>query len=330
MLAIMFLTLGYSHFLFTLVVSSIVYEFLHTNRPPISRSHPRQRRLFSKRRPKFRAKFRTYGGSPSVDVTILLPSSLMVLSAIMIPPQNAWFYFPFQTSNMRKLAPSATTQLAPNKYYSVPGSGYVLFDDKCDPSPLWASTSAIKHTTNNKRIKRITRHLHRHAQVTHGSCFTAALKPDSAPRSCRFDSDSIPVHVDNCASRTTWTTKHNFTSLRYFTPEEAQEESIGVGGKNRLLPTAVGTLTMSFDDDNGTCRTITIDEAFYVPDMGANLFCPQQWASQQNKFGDTLAHCDTRGSSILLEWTAPDGSPCQCTVPFNAANVGILYTTFRF
>ena len=143
-----------------------------------------------------------------------------------------------------------------------------------------------------------------------------------------FDSDSVQMLIDNGSSATMWTRKQDFIK---FDPS-IRKPIQGIGSTSSE---GGGTLSIKVQDDQGHVHEFVIKDAIYVPTSPANLFCPQQWARQRERdLGDTIAHCDTKGDHLLMEWSDDQGVTVhQKRVPLTGANVGITATApgyFRF
>jgi hypothetical protein len=98
---------------------------------------------------------------------------------------------------------------------------------------------------------------------------------EDEPTLVPFDSDSIPIAFDPCATATIWSSKTEFTNLQ---PVKNTKLS-GVGGSINVE--GKGTLTLYLEDDLGKRHKEVIEDAYYVPDSPINLVCPQQWAAQR-------------------------------------------------
>ena len=143
---------------------------------------------------------------------------------------------------------------------------------------------------------------------------------DVDPGPVRFDTDSIPVGADVCASATVCPHKHMFTDLE---PVDGMTLK-GVGG--RIHVAAKGTLHLTFEDDKGETQCFQIADSYYVPDLKMTLLCPQQWAKQrEQEFGmDDGAQFVTKGNYARFEW---DKAYHTITVPMDAtSNLPILNT----
>ena len=136
-----------------------------------------------------------------------------------------------------------------------------------------------------------------------------------------FDSDSVTLHVDNCASRCITHSLKDFV-----TPPRAVNGRVrGMGGDN-VAVTAVGTIRWSFDDDNGMTHTFLIPGSLYIPSSPARLFSPQHWAQERkddhpNKNGTYQA---TFADHVKLVWGQQKFSR---QIPFDKSNVATFETS---
>ena len=165
-------------------------------------------------------------------------------------------------------------------------------------------------------------HCH-HLLHCHTNVFSFA-NGDTEPGPARFDTDSIPVGADVCASATMSKHKHLFIDL---TPVEGVFLE-GVGSKVRVE--AKGTLHLNFLDNKGEIHTFKIPDSYFIPKLELTLLCPQQWAKQrEQEFGfEESAQFITKGDFSRFQW---DHNQHSFTVPMDsAANLPILTTAPSF
>jgi hypothetical protein len=93
----------------------------------------------------------------------------------------------------------------------------------------------------------------------------------------RFDSDSVVIHIDNCASRCITNSLTDFVKP----PQKVIGRVKGMGGSNKVAVAAVGTIRWTFDDDDGMSHAFLIPGAPYIPESLARLFSPQHWAQER-------------------------------------------------
>jgi Reverse transcriptase (RNA-dependent DNA polymerase)/GAG-pre-integrase domain len=117
---------------------------------------------------------------------------------------------------------------------------------------------------------------------------------------CLFDTDSVPIKVDNCCTRTMSPHIGDFVGL--MTPVKGKFVQ-GIGGTSSAILNQ-GTIRWKINDDEGTTRTILIPNSYHVPMVKTRLLSPQHWA-QQSK--DDSPHqkgtwCATYADNIVLHW----------------------------
>ena len=139
----------------------------------------------------------------------------------------------------------------------------------------------------------------------------------------RFDSDSIPVGVDNHASRCLAQDKRLFENLTPFC-------SGRVGGiDGGLQIKGQGTLVLNINDDNGRPHRIKIPNSLYLPELKTCLLSPQHWA-QEARDDYPLPNgtrMENNARSCTLIWGQ---GQFRKTIPFNAStNTPIFYTSPR-
>jgi hypothetical protein len=89
----------------------------------------------------------------------------------------------------------------------------------------------------------------------------------------RFDSDSVVIHVDNCASRCITNALSDFVG----DPQQVVGRVKGMGG-DKVAVQAVGTIKWNVEDDDGISHSFMIPGSLYIPDSPARLFSLQHWA----------------------------------------------------
>jgi Reverse transcriptase (RNA-dependent DNA polymerase)/GAG-pre-integrase domain len=140
-----------------------------------------------------------------------------------------------------------------------------------------------------------------------------------------FDSDSKPIKIDNCSTRTM------SCSINDFLPETMRvvknKNVHGYGGSVTPI-THQGTIRWDLLDDRGMTRTLVIPNSFFVPSSKVRLLSPQHLAQQRKddfpiKDG---TRCITNGDSIILQW---DQRKIKVTAKLdpNASNVATLWTS---
>ena len=113
-----------------------------------------------------------------------------------------------------------------------------------------------------------------------------------------FDTDSVLLRVDNCASACMSPHKSDF-----ITPLVPIRKRVkGIGGTVKGIMKA--TMKVTIEDDNGVPHHIIVPDSYYVPDCPSRLLSPQHWA-QKTKDNHPKRHgtwCATYDDEIVLEW----------------------------
>jgi hypothetical protein len=108
-------------------------------------------------------------------------------------------------------------------------------------------------------------------------CLDSGYDEDEAGQfhALRVDSDSIPIRIDNCCTRSISYDKEDFlpSSLR----PVSQCYVKGFGGSTTPI-THKGTLIWKMLDDTGQSHGITIPDSLLVPTAKIRLLSPQHWA----------------------------------------------------
>ena len=76
------------------------------------------------------------------------------------------------------------------------------------------------------------------------------LATSGKTQATRFDSDSVTLHIDNCASRCITNSVSDFVTA----PQKVIGRVKGMGG-DKVAVTAIGTLRWTFDDDEGVAHS---------------------------------------------------------------------------
>ena len=149
-------------------------------------------------------------------------------------------------------------------------------------------------------------------------CLVATM---SKAEATRFDSDSVVIHVDNCASRCITNSLTDFVRP----PQKVIGRVKGMGG-DKVAVAAVGTIRWTFDDDDGMSHAFVIPGSLYIPESPARLFSPQHWAQERKdnvpkKNGTWQA---TFADHVMLVWGQ---EAYRKRIPFDKANVATFSTT---
>lgn len=136
-----------------------------------------------------------------------------------------------------------------------------------------------------------------------------------------FDSDSVNIHVDNCASRCITNSLQDFVKP----PQKVIGRVKGMGG-DKVAVTAVGTIKWRVDDEDGMSHSFVIPGSLYIPDSPARLFSPQHWAQERKdnvpfKNGTWQA---TFADHVMIVWGQ---QKYRKIIPFDKSNVATFSTT---
>ena len=190
------------------------------------------------------------------------------------------------------------------------------------PKP-WLSPGVTPQRRNRRqsRGRGSSHHTRRISEWSHTVAIISFLATASTAAHATFDSDSVALHIDNCASRCITHDIHDFITP----PRKVIGRVKGMGGDN-VRVAAVGTIRWTIDDDSGQAHTFLIPGGLYIPDSPARLFSPQHWA-QQRKDNTPLPNGTWQAAyhdHIRLVWGQQQ---YQRRVAYDAANVAVLHTS---
>jgi hypothetical protein len=142
----------------------------------------------------------------------------------------------------------------------------------------------------------------------------------------RFDSDSVPLKVDNCSSRTMSFDKNDF--IGPLTPIKNAYVR-GIGGK--LQGVNLGTIRWCIEDDQGARHDIELPDSFYVPGLHSRLLCPQHWAqvAMDNYPKKDGTKCTTYADRIVMKWQQRQITR-TVWLDTGSTNTGTIYTAPGF
>ena len=141
----------------------------------------------------------------------------------------------------------------------------------------------------------------------------------------RFDSDSYPIKIDNCASACMTPNLSEFAEL----PTSIRTPVKGIGGST-IDATHKGTLKWTWDDDQGRSHTFLIPDSYCTPDNPYRLLSPQHWAKVANDHFPQRhgTRCITNDDDIELEWQQ---RRYRCHIPLHpVSRVGTIYSSANF
>jgi hypothetical protein len=139
------------------------------------------------------------------------------------------------------------------------------------------------------------------------------------PATVLWDTDSFPIRVDNCCTRTL-----SF-DIKDFIPDSLENVTnkavSGFVANSKTPITKIGTISWKILDDRGVIRTIKIPNSYFVPEGTTRLLSPQHWAQQSNE----NINCITTATSVSLHWNHGNYSK---TIQLNpdGNNVGTMWS----
>jgi hypothetical protein len=164
---------------------------------------------------------------------------------------------------------------------TITGTGNNIIDAAQRTTEKWGDTRRRARFKTNKQVAHRSRGVEATVQtrtrlvVLIGIIAFAAY--DGYGNGRPFDSDSVMLHVDNCASACLTNNIGDFVRA----PTLVKGRVKGIGGSN-VLVVAIGTIKWTFDDDEGKSHSFLIPGSLYVPSSPARLFSPQHWAQCQD------------------------------------------------
>jgi GAG-pre-integrase domain len=140
----------------------------------------------------------------------------------------------------------------------------------------------------------------------------------------KFDSDSFPIRIDNCASRTITYDANDFVSGSMYPIENKVVH--GFGGTTTTI-THVGTVRWRIMDDCGKVQEILIPESYYVPNGSSRLLSPQHWAQQSSTATGRKDEvtCITTQDAVTIKWDA-GSSTRTIELDKSGSNVATVWT----
>jgi Reverse transcriptase (RNA-dependent DNA polymerase)/GAG-pre-integrase domain len=140
-----------------------------------------------------------------------------------------------------------------------------------------------------------------------------------------FDTDSSPIKIDNCSSRSMSFSRSDFISG---TLKPVQNMKVTGYSGAKVPITHKGTIRWYIADDNGTTQALVIPNSFYVPSSTTRLLSPQHFAQQANDHHPIRrgTWCATYDDSIQLQWKQRTYSLTAKLDP-ESSNVATIWTT---
>jgi hypothetical protein len=140
-----------------------------------------------------------------------------------------------------------------------------------------------------------------------------------------FDTDSRPIKIDNCFSRSMSFSRADFISGTLQPVSNASV--IGYSG-SRTKITHKGTIRWYISDDAGKTQAIVIPNSFYVPTSKTRLLSPQHFAQQAKDHFPIHrgTWCATYDDCICLQWRQ---RTCSITAKLDpeSSNVATIWTS---
>lgn len=152
--------------------------------------------------------------------------------------------------------------------------------------------------------------------------FTVLHSTSRQGNHCQWDSDSKPIRVDNCATRSISNDISDFVTA----PVPMPGYSIGgIGG--RLNQCMTGTIHWTIQDDEGKSYDLILPNSIYAPKSPVRILSAQHWAQEANdnypKPRGTW--CATYADCVQLQWKQRTRTR---TLPLerSGTNVATIYT----
>ncbi len=123
----------------------------------------------------------------------------------------------------------------------------------------------------------------------------------SGTQTLRVDSDSIPIRIDNCCTRSISYDREDFISDTLRPVHKCFVK--GFGGSMTPI-THKGTIVWKMLDDTGQQHNVTIPDSLFVPTAKIRLLSPQHWAQSAKAEGNPMhpVSCTTLDDRISITW----------------------------
>ena len=169
------------------------------------------------------------------------------------------------------------------------------------------------HSRRPAQVRRATRLIPLLLSYTAHS--DAARIPLGANNPAKFDTDSVRVAIDNCASRCITNDERDFL------PGTTTQSTSNIQGLGTIRSTKTGTVRWTIADDAGLPHVFDIPNVLLVPTLPFRLLSPQHWAQTQPR---SSAQCITTDSAVYITW---DHDAHRRTAPLAPnTNVGFITT----
>jgi hypothetical protein len=131
-----------------------------------------------------------------------------------------------------------------------------------------------------------------------------ALSSDSLmdDKEITWDSDSIPVVIDNSANTHIWNCLDHFVpgSLKYF--DDDDDVGVLTIGKDSSRPLGIGTVVITIREDTGTMTDVTLIDCLYFPTSPVNIISVTALAKQLDDLDGTWI--TTRWRTSTFSWNS--------------------------
>jgi hypothetical protein len=142
-------------------------------------------------------------------------------------------------------------------------------------------------------------------------------------RATRFDTDSVPIRIDNCCSQSL---SHDILDFIPDTIHDSPQRVTIKGFGNSSTPILqCGTIQWRILDDNGNERNIIIPNSYYVPSSGVRLLSFHHWAQETSQVYNHGIVCITYGDQIILKWDRQTYQKTVTIIP-TSCNTGVMWT----
>jgi hypothetical protein len=155
-----------------------------------------------------------------------------------------------------------------------------------------------RNRAHHKPRKKIN--LCRLACILHVIVYATGVEASSPQsRKLAFDTDSVPIWVNNCATACISNNLHDFEGP--LTPVRGRVKGISGFTSTGLKR---GTIGWKIEDDEGQVHRINLPGSYCVPDSTSRILSPQHWAQQarDNKPRPPGTWCATYDDEIVLYW----------------------------
>jgi hypothetical protein len=138
------------------------------------------------------------------------------------------------------------------------------------------------------------KHLIKH-NTHHIPYIEARVSTKGKERRLFFDTDSFPILVDDCCSKSITNNINDFIDK----PKETTTKIKGYNGLSNK-PLKIETVRWPIRDDKGKAHQFILPNTYYAPEAETRLFSPQHWAQTINNGRQT--NCITYHDAIVLQW----------------------------